>query len=173
MNKVILMGRLTSDPKMDWTRSEDSKQYATYTLAVNRRFKKNGQADTDFISCIAWGAMAEFAEKFMKKGVMFAVEGGLNVRSWDDAEGKKHWTTTVVVENCYFTGCTPKKDGDTEGGFAKQSAEQSKRDAENKPVAEQSRPVAAPNKPAKQMRLADSPGFYPIDETVEDDDLPF
>lgn len=57
MNKVILMGRLTSDPKMDWTRSEDSKQYATYTLAVNRRFKKNGQADTDFISCIAWGAM--------------------------------------------------------------------------------------------------------------------
>lgn len=47
MNKVILMGRLTSDPKMDWTRSEDSKQYATYTLAVNRRFKKNGQADTD------------------------------------------------------------------------------------------------------------------------------
>ena len=75
MNKVILMGRLTSDPKMDWTRSEDSKQYATYTLAVNRRFKKNGQADTDFISCIAWGAMAEFAEKFMKKGAMFAVEG--------------------------------------------------------------------------------------------------
>ena len=59
MNKVILMGRLTSDPKMDWTRSEDSKQYATYTLAVNRRFKKNGQADADFISCIAWGAMAE------------------------------------------------------------------------------------------------------------------
>ena len=92
MNKVILMGRLTSDPKMDWTRSEDSKQYATYTLAVNRRFKKNGQADTDFISCIAWGAMAEFAEKFMKKGAMFAVEGRLNVRSWDDAEGKKHWT---------------------------------------------------------------------------------
>ena len=81
MNKVILMGRLTSDPKMDWTRSEDSKQYATYTLAVNRRFKKNGQADSDFISCIAWGAMAEFAEKFMKKGAMFAVEGRLNVRS--------------------------------------------------------------------------------------------
>ena len=139
MNKVILMGRLTSDPKMDWTRSEDSKQYATYTLAVNRRFKKNGQADTDFISCIAWGAMAEFAEKFMKKGAMFAVE--------------RHWTTTVVVENCYFTG--------------------SKRDAENKPVAEQSRPVAAPNKPAKQMGLAEQEGFYPIDESVEDDDLPF
>lgn len=148
MNKVILMGRLTSNPKMDWTRSEDSKQYATYTLAVNRRFKKNGQADTDFISCIAWGDMAEFAEKFMKKGAMFAVEGRLNVRSWDDAEGKKHWTTTVVVENCYFTG--------------------SKRDAESKPA--QSKPAA---QTGKQMGLAEQEGFYPIEESVEDDDLPF
>lgn len=147
MNKVILMGRLTSDPKMDWTRSEDSKQYATYTLAVNRRFKKNGQADADFISCIAWGAMAEFAEKFMKKGAMFAVEGRLNVRSWEK-DGERHWTTTVVVENCYFTG--------------------SKRDAESKPA--QSKPAA---QTGKQMGLAEQEGFYPIDETVEDDDLPF
>lgn len=116
MNKVILMGRLTSDPKMDWTRSEDSKQYATYTLAVNRRFKKNGQADTDFISCIAWGAMAEFAEKFMKKGAMFAVEGRLNVRSWEK-DGERHWATTVIVEECYFTG--------------------KKKDAESKPTPEQ------------------------------------
>nr|DAD79178.1 MAG TPA: Single strand binding protein [Siphoviridae sp. ctKvA22] len=153
MNKVILMGRLTSDPKMDWTRSEDSKQYATYTLAVNRRFKRNGEQEADFINCVAWGAMAEFAEKYMKKGVMFAVEGRLNVRSWDDAEGKKHWTTTVVVENSYFTG--------------------SKKDTESKPAAEQSQPAAAQEKPAKQMGLADSPGFYPIDETIEDDDLPF
>lgn len=96
--------------------------------------------------------MAEFAEKFMKKGAMFAVEGRLNVRSWEK-DGERHWTTTVVVENCYFTG--------------------SKRDAENKPVAEQSRPATAPNKPAKQMGLAEQEGFYPIDETLEDDDLPF
>lgn len=147
MNKVILMGRLTSDQKMDWTRSEDSKQYATYTLAVNRRFKKNGQADIDFISCIAWGAMAEFAEKYMKKGVMFAVVGRLNVRSWEK-DGERHWTTTVVVENCYFTG--------------------SKRDAESKPA--QSKPAA---QTGKQMGLAEQEGFYPIEETLEDDDLPF
>ena len=148
MNKVILMGRLTSDPKMDWTRSEDSKQYATYTLAVNRRFKRNGEQEADFINCVAWGAMVEFAEKYMKKGVMFAVEGRLNVRSWDDAEGKKHWTTTVVVENCYFTG--------------------SKRDAESKPA--QSKPAA---QTGKQMGMAEQEGFYPIEESVEDDDLPF
>ena len=147
MNKVILMGRLTSDPKMDWTRSEDSKQYATYTLAVNRRFKRNGEQEADFINCVAWGAMAEFAEKYMKKGAMFAVEGRLNVRSWEK-DGERHWTTTVVVENCYFTG--------------------SKRDAESKPA--QSKPAA---QTGKQMGLAEQEGFYPIDETVEDDDLPF
>ena len=147
MNKVILIGRLTSDPKMDWTRSEDSKQYATYTLAVNRRFKKNGQADADFISCIAWGAMAEFAEKFMKKGAMFAVEGRLNVRSWDK-DGERRWTTEVVIEEQYF---------------AESKAAQEK-------AAEQSKPVA---QTGKQMGLAEQEGFYPIEEGVEDDDLPF
>ena len=147
MNKVILMGRLTSDPKMDWTRSEDSKQYATYTLAVNRRFKKNGQADTDFISYIAWGAMAEFAEKYMKKGAMFAVVGRLNVRSWEK-DGERHWATTVIVEECYFTG--------------------GKKDAESKPA--QNKPAA---QTGKQMGLAEQEGFYPIEESVEDDDLPF
>ena len=147
MNREILMGRLTSDPKMDWTRSEDSKQYATYTLAVNRRFKKNGQADTDFISCVAWGAMVEFAEKYMKKGAMFAVEGRLNVRSWEK-DGERHWATTVIVEECYFTG--------------------GKKDAESKPA--QSKPAA---QTGKQMGLAEQEGFYPIEESVEDDDLPF
>ena len=152
MNKVILMGRLTSDPKMDWTRSEDSKQYATYTLAVNRRFKRNGEQEADFINCVAWGAMAEFAEKFMKKGAMFAVEGRLNVRSWEK-DGERHWTTTVIVEECYFTG--------------------GKKDAESKPAQSkptQSKPVA---QTGKQMGLAEQEGFYPIDESVEDDDLPF
>lgn len=152
MNKVILMGRLTSDPKMDWTRSEDSKQYATYTLAVNRRFKRNGEQEADFINCVVWGAMAEFAEKYMKKGVMFAVVGRLNVRSWEK-DGERHWATTVIVEECFFTG--------------------GKKDAESKPA--QSKP--AQSKPAaqngKQMGLAEQEGFYPIEESVEDDDLPF
>lgn len=152
MNKVILMGRLTSDPKMDWTRSEDSKQYATYTLAVNRRFKRNGEQEADFINCVAWGAMAEFAEKYMKKGAMFAVVGRLNVRSWEK-DGERHWATTVIVEECYFTG--------------------GKKDAESKPAQSkptQSKPVA---QTGKQMGLAEQEGFYPIDESVEDDDLPF
>ena len=151
MNKVILMGRLTRNPDIAWTRSADSKQYASYTLAVNRRFKRNGEQEADFIPCIAWGAMAEFAEKYMKKGAMFSVIGRLYVRSWDDAEGKKHWTTTVTVEECYFTG--------------------SKKDTESEPAAA----ATQPDKPAagKQMGPEEQAGFYPIAEGVEDDDLPW
>lgn len=104
MNKVILMGRLTADPKIEWTRSENSKKYATYTLAVNRRYKREGQADADFVNCIAWGYNAEFAEKFMKKGVLFEVIGRLNISNWEDNEGKKHWKTVVIVDESYFTG---------------------------------------------------------------------
>lgn len=138
MNKCIFMGRLTADPKIEWTRSENSKKYATYTLAVNRRFKRDGKPDADFINCIAWGFNAEFAEKYMKKGVMFEVVGRLNIDSWDDNEGKKHWKTVVIVDESYFTG----DKGAAGSGGEKQTG------------------------PSQD-------GFYPIDESVEDDDLPF
>lgn len=138
MNKCIFMGRLTADPKIEWTRSENSKKYATYTLAVNRRYKRDGKPDADFINCIAWGFNAEFAEKYMKKGVMFEVVGRLNIDSWDDNEGKKHWKTVVIVDESYFTG----DKGAAGSGGEKQTG------------------------PSQD-------GFYPIDESVEDDDLPF
>ena len=138
MNKCIFMGRLTADPKIEWTRSENSKKYATYTLAVNRRFKRDGQPDADFINFIAWGYNAEFAEKFMKKGVMFEVVGRLNISSWEDNEGKKHWKTIVVVDESYFTG---------DKGAAGNSGERQTGPSQD--------------------------GFYPIDDSVEDDDLPF
>jgi len=138
MNKCIFMGRLTADPKIEWTRSENSKKYATYTLAVNRRYKRDGKPDVDFINCIAWGFNAEFAEKYMKKGVMFEVVGRLNIDSWDDNEGKKHWKTVVIVDESYFTG----DKGAAGSGGEKQTG------------------------PSQG-------GFYPIDESVEDDDLPF
>ena len=148
MNKVILMGRLTRDAEVRYSQGENSTAIARFSLAVDRRFRRDGDEQTaDFINCVAWGAMAEFAEKYMKKGVMFAVVGRLNVRSWEK-DGERHWTTTVVVENCYFTG--------------------SKRDAESKPA--QSKPAA---QTGKQMGLAEQEGFYPIEESVEDDDLPF
>lgn len=84
---------------------------------------------------------------------MVSIVGRLQVRSWEDNEGKKRWSTDVIVEEQYF-------------------AESKKENGESKP-AEQSRSAAAQNKPAKQMGLAEQEGFYPIDETIEDDDLPF
>ena len=149
MNKVILMGRLTSDPKMDWTRSEDSKQYATYTLAVKRRFKRNGEQEADFINCVAWGAMAEFAEKYMKKGVMFAVVGRLNVRSWEK-DGERHWATTVIVEECFFTG--GKKDAESKPAQSKPHRASLRRRTENK-WGWRSRRVSIPLKKVLRMMI--------------------
>ena len=102
MNKVILMGRLVRDPEVRYSNGPEPLAIARYTLAVNRRFKKQGEADADFIVCVAFGKAGEFAEKYLKKGQMISVVGRLQVRSWDDNEGKKRWSTDVVVEEQYF-----------------------------------------------------------------------
>lgn len=157
MNKVILMGRLAREPEVRYSQGAEPIAVARYTLAVNRRFKRQGEPEADFINCVAFGKTGEFAEKYFKKGQMVSVVGRLQVRSWEDNEGKKRWTTEVIVEEQYFA----------------EGKQDSEKNGRSKPAPEQNRPAAASNKPAKQMGLADSPGFYPIDESIEDDDLPF
>lgn len=164
MNKVILMGRLAREPEVRYSQGTEPLAIARYTLAVNRRFKRQGEPEADFINCVAFGKTGEFAEKYFKKGQMVSVVGRLQVRSWEDNEGKKRWSTDVIVEEQYFA--EGKHDSEKNGG-SKPAPEQ------NRPAAAQSRPATAPNKPAKQMGLAEQEGFYPIDESVEDDDLPF
>ena len=169
MNKVILMWRLTREPEVRYSNGAEPLAVAHYTLAVNRRFKRKdepgcsakkdagGEADfakqsaerADFIPCVAFGKSGEFAEKYFRKGQLVAVTGRLQVRSWDK-DGEKRWTTEVVIEEQYF-------------------AESKKDSGEGKPAA-QSKPAA---QTGKQMGLAEQKGFYPIDESVEDDDLPF
>ena len=170
MNKVILMGRLVRDPEVRYSQGAEPLAVARYTLAVNRRFKRQGEQDADFIGCVAFGKAGEFAEKYFKKGQMVSIIGRLQVRSWDDNEGKKRWSTDVIVEEQYFA--EGKHDSEKNGG-SKPAPEQNRPAAAQSKPAAQSRPVAAPNKPAKQMGLAEQEGFYPIDESVEDDDLPF
>ena len=102
MNKVILMGRLTRDPEIRYSQGAEPMAVARYTLAVNRRFKRQGDADADFINCVAFGRNAEFAEKFLRKGQMIGVVGRLQVRAWDDNSGQRRWSTDVVVEEHYF-----------------------------------------------------------------------
>ena len=102
MNKVILMGRLVKEPEVRYSQGAEPIAVARYTLAVNRRFKRQGDQDADFINCVAFGKAGEFAEKYFKKGQMVSVVGRLQVRRWDDNEGKKRWSTDVIVEEQYF-----------------------------------------------------------------------
>ena len=99
MNKVILMGRLTRDPEM---RGDGTSLVARYTLAVDRRFKKEGQADADFINCVCFGKSAEFAEKYLKKGTKIVVTGRIQTGSYTDKDNKKVYTTDVIVEEQEF-----------------------------------------------------------------------
>lgn len=102
MNKVILLGRLTKDPEVRYTQGNSPMMVARYTLAVNRRFKKQGESEADFISCVSFGKNAEFAEKYLNKGRQIGVVGRLQVSAWEDNSGKRRWSTDVVVEEHYF-----------------------------------------------------------------------
>ena len=109
MNKVILMGRLTKDIEMRYI-SESNKPVCSFTLAVDRRFSKDKQAD--FISCQAWQKTAEFISKYFQKGSMIAVVGRIQTRTWEDNEGKKRYITEVIVDEAYFAGSKSKTETD-------------------------------------------------------------
>lgn len=102
MNKVILLGRLTKDPEVRYTQSENMLAIARYTLAVDRRFKKEGQPSADFINCVAFGKSAEFAEKYMTKGRLFGVIGKIQTRNYENDKKEKVYVTEVVVDEQYF-----------------------------------------------------------------------
>ena len=102
MNKVILIGRLTKDPDIRYSQGNESMCVARYTLAVDRRFKKDGEQTADFISCVAFGKAAEFAEKWFKQGIKVAVTGRIQTGSYTNKDGAKVYTTDVVVEEQEF-----------------------------------------------------------------------
>ena len=103
MNKVILMGRLTRDPEVRYTQGDNAMAITRYSLAVDRRFKKDGDEQTaDFINCIAFGKAGEFAEKYFRKGTKIAVVGRIQTGSYTNKDGQKVYTTDVVVEEQEF-----------------------------------------------------------------------
>ena len=107
MNKVILIGRLTKDPEVRYSTGENSMAIARYTLAVDRRGK-----ETDFINCVAFGKAGEFAEKWLAKGIKIAITGRIQTGSYENKEGKKVYTTDVLVEDQEF--CEKKAESVTE-----------------------------------------------------------
>jgi single-strand DNA-binding protein len=102
MNKVILMGRLTRDPEVRYSAGENALAIARYTLAVDRRFRRDGEANADFINCVSFGRTAEFAEKYFRQGLKIAVTGRIQTGSYTNREGQKVYTTEVVVEDQEF-----------------------------------------------------------------------
>ena len=102
MNKVILMGRLTRDPEVRYSQGEQATAIARYTLAVDRRFKRDGDQTADFIGCVAFGKLGEFAEKYLRKGTKVVVTGRIQTGSYTNKDGQKVYTTDVVVEECEF-----------------------------------------------------------------------
>ncbi len=109
MNKVELIGRLTRDPDVRYTTGDSSKCIARFSIAVNRRFQKDGQQNADFISCVSFGKMGEFFEKYCKKGMKMAVSGHIQTGSYTKDDGTKVYTTDVIVEEAEF--CESKSSG--------------------------------------------------------------
>ena len=102
MNKVIEIGRLVRDPEIRYSQGANTTCVARYTLAVDRKFKQEGQPNADFINCIAFGKSGEFAEKYLHKGVKIAVTGRIQTGSYTNKDGQKVYTTDVVVEEQEF-----------------------------------------------------------------------
>jgi len=98
MNKVILMGRLTRDPEVRYTQTNNTL-VASFSLAVNRRFARQGEErQADFFNVVAWSKTGEFCSKYFKKGQQVGVIGRLQTRTWDDDKGTKHYITEVIAE---------------------------------------------------------------------------
>lgn len=103
MNRVCLIGRLAADPQLRYTQSGTA--VASFTLAVNRKFSnQNGEHEADFVNCVAWQRTAEFVANYFKKGQQMALEGRLQVRSYDGNDGQRRWVTEVVADQVEFVG---------------------------------------------------------------------
>ena len=157
MNKVILMGRLTRDPEVRYSNSQSGEQLAIarYTIAVDRRFARRNagnpadQQTADFISCVAFGSNAEFAEKYLKQGTKICVRGRIQTGSYTNKDGQKVYTTEVVIEQAEFA--ESKKAAEGNGGAA---------------PADHYAPANGESVPA----TGDEEGYMDIDDA---DDLPF
>ena len=126
MNKVILMGRLTRDPEVRYSAGENALAIARYTLAVDRKIRRNGEATADFISCVSFGRTAEFAEKYFRQGLKIIVSGRIQTGSYTNRDGQKVYATEVVVEEQEFaeskntgsgSGHTPQPAPESTDGF--------------------------------------------------------
>lgn len=151
MNTVILMGRLTRDPEIRYTAGDNPTGIASFSLAVDRRFRRDGQPEADFFNCVAFGRQAEFAEKYLHKGIKMVVQGRLQNDNYQNKEGQMVYRNQIVVENMEF--------------------------AESKAVSQQNAgayraPAAAQEAPAPAAPSTGADGFMNIPDGISEE-LPF
>ena len=120
MNKVILIGRVVRDAEIRYSQGANTTCIARYTLAVDRKFKQEGQPTADFIKCIAFGKLGEFAEKYLHKGIKIAVTGRIQTGSYKNKDGNTVYTTDVVVEEQEF--CESKSSNQSQGNDRPQTS---------------------------------------------------
>ncbi len=111
MNKVVLVGRLTKNPEVRYSQGENSMAVARYTLAVNRRFRRENEPEADFIRCVVFGRSAEFAEKYFFQGMRVSVSGRIQTGSYTNGDGVRVYTTDIVVEEQEFAESRAEQDG--------------------------------------------------------------
>ena len=104
MNKVQLIGRLTRDPELKYTQSTEPVAVTRFSVAVNRKYKRDGEPDADFFNCITFGKTAEFVSKYFSKGKMIGVAGSIRNNSWTDNNGQKRISTEILVDEVEFCG---------------------------------------------------------------------
>ena len=150
MNKVVLMGRLTRDPEVRYTQGENALAIARYTLAVDRRFKRDGEPSADFINCVEFGKSAEFAEKYFRQGMRVTISGRIQTGSYTNKDGVKVYTTEVVIEEQEFAESKSAAAGN--GGDSNYAA-------------------YTPSRPEPSQAAGD--GFMAIPDGVDDEGLPF
>ncbi|GHU50800.1 hypothetical protein AGMMS49975_02580 [Clostridia bacterium] len=156
MNKVILMGRLTRDPEVRYSQGDEPVAITSYTLAVNKRFKRENEPDADFIPCKALGKSGEFAGKYFKKGQQVAVSGRISVRQYEDKAGNRQYFTEVIAEDQYFA------DSKNSGGGVPSS-----------PDLSDDYYVSAAKAQSDTSKKTAPKGFNEVEDTLSDAELPF
>ena len=145
MNKVILMGRLTRDAEITYTQNEKQTAIARFTIAVDRRFKRDGDSTADVIQCQAFGKSAEFFEKYTRKGTKLVITGRWQTGSYTNKDGQRVYTNTCIVEDQEF--------------------------AESKATAQQHAEAASTQATSAPTETND--GFMSVNDGIAEDDLPF
>lgn len=153
MNKAIISGRLTRDPEVRYSQSAEPIAVVRFSVACNRKFKRENEPDADFINCVAFGKTGEFISKFFNKGKMIGIVGSIRTNSWTDTSGQKRYSTEIYVEEADFLESKAASEmNNNSNSYSQPNVETPKNN---------------------NFDTSQNDDFYSVEQGIEDDDLPF